>query len=82
MVGVILNLAVWFALHTLFTQVHAVTVLGLHLDLPVPGSVNLPALVLTIVALLAVFRLKLGMLPVLGGCSALGVAYYLATGLP
>lgn len=81
-VGVILNLAVWFALHTLFTQVHAVSVLGLHLDLPVPGSVNLPALVLTIVALLAVFRLKLGMLPVLGGCSALGVAYYLATGLP
>ena len=81
-VGVILNLAVWFALHTLFTQVHAVSVLGLHLDLPVPGSVNLPALVLTIVALLAVFRLKLGMLSVLGGCSALGVAYYLATGLP
>ena len=81
-VGVILNLAVWFALHTLFTQVHAISVLGLHLDLPVPGSVNLPALVLTIVALLAVFRLKLGMLPVLGGCSALGVAYYLATGLP
>ncbi|MFZ1425321.1 MAG: chromate efflux transporter [Geminicoccaceae bacterium] len=81
-VGVVLNLAVWFALHTLFAQVHAVSVLGLHLDLPVPGSVNLPALVLTIVALLAVFRLKLGMLPVLGGCSALGIIYYLATGLP
>ncbi len=80
-VGVILNLAVWFALHTLFTEVHAVNVLGLQLDLPVPASINLPSLVLTVVALLAVFRFKLGMLVVLGGCSALGVVYYLVKGL-
>lgn len=80
-VGVILNLALWFALHTLFHVVHEVGLLGLRLALPDPRSLDLPALVLTIAALLGVFRFKLGMLTVLGACSALGVAYYLATGL-
>jgi len=79
-VGVVLNLAVWFALHTLFTQQHTVNILGLSLDVPVPGSLNLPALVLTIAALLAVFRFKVGMIPVLGACAAAGVLYRLAIG--
>ena len=76
-VGVILNLAIWFALHTLFAELDTVSVLGLSLDLPVPRSIDLPALVLTIGALLAVFRFKMGMLPVLAACSALGIAYHL-----
>ena len=80
-VGVILNLAIWFALHTLFHEVHELTLLGLRLTLPDPRSLDVPALMLTATALLAVFRLKLGMLTVLGACSALGVAYHLATGL-
>jgi chromate transporter len=78
-VGVILNLAVWFALHVLFAEVRAVRVLGLTLDVPQPGSVDLPALVLTLAALVAVFRFKLGMLPVLAACSAAGVLYRLVT---
>ena len=79
-VGVVLNLAVWFALHTLFAEQHAVNILGLTMDVPVPGSLNLPALVLTIAALLAVFRFKVGMIPVLGACAAAGVLYRLAIG--
>ena len=78
-VGVVLNLAVWFALHVLFAEVRNVQALGLALDVPVLTSVNLPALVLTLAALLAVFRFKVGMIPVLAACSAAGVVYHLVT---
>ena len=78
-VGVVLNLAVWFALHVLFAEVRQAQALGLTLDMPVLTSVNLPALVLTLAALLAVFRFKAGMLPVLAACSAAGVLYRLVT---
>jgi chromate transporter len=79
-VGVILNLAIWFALHVLFAEVHEVRVLGMTLDVPVPGSLRVASLALAALALLAVFRLKLGMVATLGGCAALGIAYHLAGG--
>ena len=79
-VGVILNLAIWFALHTLFGEVHEVRALGMALAVPNPATINLPALVLTLAAILAVFRFKVGMLQVLAACSAVGVLYYLAMG--
>ncbi len=79
-VGVILNLAVWFALHVLFGEVHAVAELGMTIDVPVLSSVNVPSLMLTLGALLAVFRFKIGMLPVLTGASMLGLLYGLASG--
>ncbi|MER8972687.1 MULTISPECIES: chromate efflux transporter [unclassified Mesorhizobium] len=79
-VGVILNLAVWFALHVLFHELREVNWLGMTLDVPVFSSVNLPSLVLTVGALLAVFRFKIGMIPVLATCSVLGVLYGVATG--
>ena len=44
------------------------------------ASINLPSLVLTLGALIAVFRFKIGMIKVLLACSALGIVYYLATG--
>lgn len=70
-VGVILNLAIWFAIHTLFGQVQRIA----GVDLPVLSSVNIPALLLSIGAMIAVFRFKVGVLPVLGACAALGAAY-------
>ncbi|MER8961691.1 chromate efflux transporter [Mesorhizobium sp. M0701] len=79
-VGVILNLAVWFALHVLFGSLREVKGFGMTLDVPVPSSVNIASLVLTLGALLAVFRFKIGMLPVLVGCSILGLLYGMATG--
>jgi chromate transporter len=81
-VGVILNLAVWFSLHTLFAQVVEWHGYGLRVAVPVLSSVNVPALVLSAVAMIAMFRFKVGMLATLAGCSALGVIYYLLVGTP
>jgi len=79
-VGVILNLAVWFGLHVLFGEVARLQIAGLNLDVPVMGSINIPASLLTLAAIVAVFWLRLGMLTVLGACAAIGVLYYVITG--
>src|SRR3546814_631347 len=76
-VGVILNLALWFAIHTLFGEVRKVAIIGGGFDVPVLASLNIAALVLAIGAAIAVFRFKVGMIPVLGICAALGIAYVL-----
>lgn len=76
-VGVILNLAVWFAIHTLFGQVQALPFAGGTLAVPILASVRWPALILAVGAIVAVFRFKVGVLPVLGVCSVLGAAYVL-----
>jgi chromate transporter len=78
-VGVILNLALWFAIHTLFGQVRPLATPTGSLEVPVPGSINIPATLLSIGALIAVFRFKIGVLPVLGACAAIGAAYVLLT---
>jgi chromate transporter len=77
-VGVILNLAIWFALHTLFGEVEERRGFGLVLQTPIVTTLNVAALVLSIGAILALFRFKLGMIPTLLGCSAAGIVIYLA----
>ena len=77
-VGVILNLSIWFALHTLFRETVPVHTFPLAFDRPVLTSVDIPALVLSIAAATAIFRFKLGMLTVLAGSCAAGVALRLA----
>ncbi|KYG19837.1 chromate transporter [Bradyrhizobium sp. AT1] len=77
-VGVILNLSIWFALHTLFRETVPVHAFPLNFDRPVLTSVDVPALVLSIAAATAIFRFKLGMLTVLAGSCAAGVALRLA----
>lgn len=77
-VGVILNLAVWLSLHTLFGIVDVVRAGPLVVNLPELASVNWPALVLSLGAVVAMFRFKAGMIPTLMACSALGVVYYFA----
>ena len=74
--GVILNLAVWFAVHTLFRQVTPVRSFGLAFDAPVPASVDAWAMVLAIAAAIAIFRFKVGMLPTLAASCAAGVALH------
>ena len=73
-VGVILNLSIWFALHTLFRETVPVHAFPLDFDRPILTSVDIPALVLSIAAATAIFRFKLGMLTVLAGSCAAGVA--------
>ena len=77
-VGVILNLAVWFALHVVFDELRRVVALGLNLDLPVWSSLNFAAAVLVLAALLATFRFRLGPVTVLAGCALAGLALNLA----
>ena len=77
-VGVVLNLAVWFGLHTIFAEVFEFTAAGMQIDVPVLSSINLAALVLTIAALVAVFRFKLGTLTVIGAAAAAGMLIWLA----
>ncbi|MCW6536670.1 chromate efflux transporter [Sphingomonas lycopersici] len=77
-VGVILNLAVWFGIHTLFRAVRRVHYAGLGFDVPVLASLDLAALLLALGAAIAVFRFKVGMIPVLATTSAVGVLLYLS----
>jgi chromate transporter len=72
-VGVILNLAVWFAIHALFGIVMERQYLLATVDVPVWRTANLAAVALTLAALFAVFRLRLGMPTVLGLASAAGI---------
>jgi chromate transporter len=75
-VGVILNLAVWFAVHTVFREATPVRAYGLAFDAPVPSSVEPWALVLSVGAIIAIFGLKVGMLPTLAGACAAGIVLF------
>jgi chromate transporter len=72
-VGVVLNLAVWFALHVLFAKIAEIHQWGLRLLVPDLASLDPLALILSAAALLALLRFKLGMLPVLAGAAACGL---------
>ncbi|HEY9549373.1 MAG TPA: chromate efflux transporter [Kiloniellaceae bacterium] len=74
-VGVILNLAVWFGVHVVFAAVVEFHIAGLRLLVPDWGSVNLASLLLTMAALIAMLRFKVGMVPTLAGTAALGFLY-------
>jgi len=76
-VGVILNLAVWFALHTIFARVQETTAAGLRLWLPVLQTIQWPSLALAAAAAVAMFRFKAGMMPTLTASALLGCAYVL-----
>jgi chromate transporter len=72
-VGVVLNLAVWFALHVLFARIGELHVGGLRVLLPDLASLDPAALLLSSAALLALLRFKIGMLPVLAGAAVCGL---------
>jgi chromate transporter len=77
-VGVILNLAVWFGLHVVFRQLLPWHNDGFALDVPVLSSIDPSATILAIAAALALFRFKIGVIPTLLGCSLAGVVLVLA----
>ena len=70
-VGVILNLALWFGLHVLFGTLRPVG--GLALEVPVWSSLDPWAALLTLAALVAVLRLRLSPVTVLAACAAAGL---------
>jgi chromate transporter len=77
-VGVIANLALWFALHSLFAQHRASTLPGTSFEWPVLASANWPAMLLSALALVAALRFKAGLLPLLGGSALAGLFLGLA----
>jgi chromate transporter len=72
-VGVIANLGLYFAIHTLFrrTQRHHAGLI--HADLPVLSSLNGTALGIAAAAALMIFGLKWPVLRTIGVCAALGL---------
>jgi chromate transporter len=80
-VGVIANLGVYFAVHTLFSDTVAVDSGPLSLELPDLTTLRLVPLVIAIVAAILLFRVKWSVLRTLGVCAVLGLLAGLA-GLP
>jgi chromate transporter len=77
-VGVILNLSVWFAILSLFARVDSVRVPGGHLLVPHPASLDIFGLCLAVAALLALRRWPNGLVPVLGAAALAGMIWRLA----
>lgn len=75
-VGVVLNLAIWFALHVVFGEVDVVRAFGLKLHVPVLATVDVASLVLAVGALVAMLRFHVGMIPVIFVSAALGAVWY------
>src|SRR3569623_1469996 len=65
-VGVIVNLALFFAYHVLWPQGFA-------------GGFEVFAAVIGVAACIALFRFKIGVIPVIGACAAAGLLYSLLT---
>ncbi len=70
-VGVVMNLALWFALHVVFREVRDLP--GIGPDLPVLSSIDWAAAGLAAAAMIAMLRFKVGMIPTLACCAAAGV---------
>jgi chromate transporter len=81
-VGVVLNLAVWFSVNTAFEQVDTVHRYGTRLLAPQMSSVNAAAVGIAAVALLAIFRFKLSVMKTLAACAALGLLAAVTVGTP
>jgi chromate transporter len=76
-VGVILNLSLWFALHVVFATVEDWAWGPFRLALPELASLDVAALALSVVAGFALFRFHLGIPRTLALCAALGAAWHL-----
>ncbi|MBX5225526.1 chromate efflux transporter [Rhizobium sp. NLR9b] len=77
-VGVILNLAIWFGLHTLFAEVAQVSFGNLRLDIPQLQSAVPAAIALSVAAAIALFRFKTSVITTLFGCAIAGMLWTLA----
>jgi chromate transport protein ChrA len=75
-VGVVLNLAIWFAVHSVFRATRHVGGFGLSFDAPVLTSLDVWSFILALGAAIAIFRFKVGMIPTLVGSCAVGAALH------
>ena len=76
-VGVVLNLAVWFSLHTLFGKVTTTKFMGLRLQVPELATADIAACAIAILACLLTFYWKKGMVVTLGVSAAVGAVLFM-----
>lgn len=79
-VGVIANLAMWFAVAALFSENFTVSAYGVYMQLPHIASVDVPMLVLSAVAFICAFKLKMGIIPLVVTSASLGAFWMLMAG--
>ncbi len=76
-VGVVLNLAIWFAIHVLFREHLPIAAGPIRFEAPILPSVDPWALTLALLAMIAMWRFKLGMITTLAIISTAGIGLYL-----
>ena len=69
----VLNLAVWFSLHTLFGELRSLEFGAAGLSIPVLTTLDWRAAAIAMGAMVAMFRYKAGMIATLGGAALVGV---------
>lgn len=72
-VGVVLNLALWFGLHVLFAEIDEMQRFGVNLYVPDWNTLDAAALLLAAGALVAMLRFKVRMMTTLVTCALLGM---------
>lgn len=75
-VGVVLNLAVWFGIHVIFSEVIRTSLGPLSLPVPTVASLEPLALLLSVLAIGALFSGRLGIMTVLGLSALLGIGAF------
>jgi chromate transporter len=77
-VGVIASLAVYFTVHTLWSDVHTVTAGPLRVELPELATLQLPAVAIAILGCMLLLVRGWSVLRTLGVCAAAGILLHLA----
>jgi chromate transporter len=77
-VGVILNLSLWFALHVFFGTVEPITIGPLQLSRPDITTLNIEAVVLACLAAFLLFRMHAGIVATLAVSAIVSLAWYYA----
>jgi len=72
-VGVILNLAVWFSLHTLFAETRTAVAGPVHLNLPVWSTLDIGSALIATTAVVLAFRYRAGIFTLLGFGTGAGI---------
>jgi chromate transporter len=75
-VGVIVNLALWFSIHALFSAVTHYRIAGAMLEVPVLASFQTSSVLITLIGAVLVFRFRASLLTTLAVAGTLGVTAY------
>ena len=82
-VGVVLNLTVWFGVHVLFRKVTTTGFEHFRLIVPDPASIDVAALAIVALAAIGMLRYRVGVGWTLAVCGALGILFnQLTAGMP